>query len=62
MELILKLNSQQKVSALGELLMVAAKSPTVSDEGMRIALDLIDDLKAAVAAANAPVDTEQGAA
>ena len=60
MELILKLTSQQKVSALGELLMVAAKSPTVSDEGMRIALDLIDDLKAAVAAANAPTDTNEG--
>ena len=60
MELILKLNSQQKVSALGELLMVAAKSPSVSDEGMRIALDLIDDLKAAVAAANAPVETGEG--
>lgn len=62
MELILKLNSQQKVSALGELLLIAAKSPSVSDEGMRIALDIIDDLKAAVAAANAPVDNEQGAA
>ena len=63
MEISLNLN-QQKVSALGELLMVAAKAPTVSDEGMKLALLILDDLKAAVAAANktaqsvAPVEGE----
>lgn len=57
----LKIDSQQKISALGELLMVAAKSPSVNEDGMRLALALIDDLKAAVAefnAANAPAAVE----
>ena len=54
----LKLDSQQKISGLGELLMVAAKAPSVSDEGMKMALQLLDDLKAAVADANKPVPVE----
>lgn len=62
MEIVLKLDTQHKVSALGELLMVAAKAPNVNEEGMRVALALLDELKAAVAAANAantPVEDEQ---
>ena len=54
----LKLDSQQKISGLGELLMVAAKAPSVSDEGMKMALQLLDDLKAAVADAHKPVPVE----
>lgn len=66
MEVILKLNSQDKVTALGELLMVAAKSPNVNETGMKLALLLLEDLKAAVAAVNAAqaapaaVETEEG--
>lgn len=66
MEISLKLNSQEKINALGELLLIAAKTPTVNEHGMKMALILLDDLKAAVAAANvqiveAPpaVETEQ---
>lgn len=59
MEVTLKLNSQAKINALGELLIVAAKSPNVTDEGMKIALAIIDDLKAAVAEFNAAPEDEQ---
>jgi hypothetical protein len=44
----LKLNEQQ-VNGLGQLLMIAAKHPDVTDEGMKLALSVIDEIKAAVA-------------
>jgi hypothetical protein len=56
MEVILKLNTQEKVTALGELLIVAAKSEKVNEKGMTLALLLLEDLKAAVAAVNAAHD------
>jgi hypothetical protein len=65
-EVILKLNSQDKVTGLGDLLMVAAKAPAVSENGMKLALILLDELRAAVAVANAAsatsVETGEGAA
>jgi hypothetical protein len=67
MEVILKLDTQDKVTALGELLIIAAKSEKVNEKGMTLALILLEDLKAAVAAVNAaqnaPAEaTEEGAA
>jgi hypothetical protein len=53
MEVILKLDTQEKVTGLGELLMVAAKSEKVNEKGMALALLLFEGLKAAVAAVNA---------
>ena len=50
MEISLKLNDQ-KINGLAQLLMVAAKHPDVNDEGMKLALVIIDELKAAVEAA-----------
>lgn len=50
MEISLKLN-EQKINGLAQLLMVAAKHPDVNDEGMKLALVIIDEIKAAVAAA-----------
>ena len=37
-----------RISAVGELLMIAAKSPTVAPEGMRLALQTLADLENAV--------------
>lgn len=51
MEISLTLNSEQKINGLAQLIMVAAKHPDVNDEGMKLALVIIDDIKAAVAAA-----------
>jgi hypothetical protein len=51
LEISLKLNDQ-KINGLAQLLMVAAKHPDVNDEGMKLALGIIDEIKAAVAEAN----------
>lgn len=59
MEINLKLDSQQKISALGELLLIAAKSPQVNEMGMKVALDLLEDLRVAVASYNETHGDEQ---
>jgi hypothetical protein len=50
LEITLKLNEQQ-VNGLAQLLMIAAKHPDVTDDGMKLALSVIDEIKAAVAEA-----------
>jgi hypothetical protein len=51
MEISLTLNSEDKINGLAQLLMVAAKAHDTNENGMRMALVLLDDIKAAVAAA-----------